>query len=59
MYPYEQPQLTTFLNLVNQSNGVLATPITLAMIRALNPTAITPVGIQDTSVRLMARPGQP
>lgn len=61
MYPYEQPQLTTFLNLINESNGVLAVPITVSMIRALTPTAITPgTGqIQDTSVRLMARPGQP
>lgn len=61
MYPYEQPQLTTFSNLIETANPGFAVPLTLAMIRTLVPIAITPGSgqIQDTSVRIVMRPGQP
>lgn len=53
-------QIDTLLGLINQSNpGLQVAPLTPAMLRTLAPTSITPgTGqIQDTSVRLMVKPG--
>lgn len=53
-------EIDTLLGLINQSNpGLQVAPLTAAMLRTLVPTAITPgTGqIQDTSVRLMVKPG--
>lgn len=58
--PYKQSQSQTdvFLALVSQSNpGLSVHPLQLTDLRSLSPTNIaSPVGIQDTNVRLMVKP---
>jgi hypothetical protein len=58
--PYKQSQSQTdvFMALINQSNpGLSVHPLQLTDLRSLAPTVIaSPVGIQDTSIRLLVKP---
>jgi hypothetical protein len=59
-FPFRQDQLSTFLQLVNDSNpGLVLGSLTAADLRTITPVALaTPDAFgRDTSVRLMVKPG--
>ena len=55
---YPKPSIGLVYDLINQSNPGLSTPVSASNVKLGTPTAITPEGIRNTSIRVQALPNQ-